>query len=485
MSFTSYVIFWPKTGNRSFLFHFVRCFFLLLLALILLDIYPSMFSLYIFILSLIEYTRRCSRRALFLLYIIINSSMYLCEKVFFSDFRNRSFSNDLLRSTYFFTGLVLDRITCKRFSLASYVALFSFPVILTAYSEILSIIDNFGYAAHMSSFCTDFPDLTFIILKFLGPGGVCFFVSFLAGYTSNWRITRVSVKMLSILLFQILPFCIIVIYVIKFYQNKEVHKIKVALMFNNDSKTINYDDINHYSSKSNLIVFGYTLSINHNKINEMMKNITVPIIIYNNEYNNGYFIYVLKRGNITKHQVIRQQKTIFPILSSFIDMPTLDINGARIGVLADRESYYSRNFASVDVDMMITLCSPKYDEKLRVPVRTSRLITQTTGAARLHVSRYSDTFYMNNEGYFQLIDTYVNESRVYQLLYTKNMLKFVSFRTVFLHWLAFIPLLIVILLDFLPMSTIFSFRSLCEDISELVQKKLSSFSIYRKYLQCA
>ena len=264
MGFITWALFWPDSSNKSIFFHIFRQFTLICLIILATTIHPSIFTMYLLLLSLIEYSRRISTQNLIFLYFTFNFGCWLAGFINMPENINhnepKTIIFDFLRGIFLFLALIIDRLTSKRFSLTSHVTAFSFPIILSSCTEILSVIDHLGVSTHLSAFCNDYPDFTFLPFLLFGPIGVIFFIGFFASYTSRWRVNKGNPKLIRLILFQIIPTLLIIVFCYRYFYKKNYNNLKIIIINNENLLNLNYF---FYNNLGDLLIFTNPIFLNN------------------------------------------------------------------------------------------------------------------------------------------------------------------------------------------------------------------------------
>ena len=470
MGTLGWILFWPEKGNKSIVFHAFRQCILMLLFFLSFVVNPSLFCVYLLLVSLIEYTRRCQLIHLLILFFFVTFSTW------FAGFLIQPFSNnfypkisiyDLLRGVFIFTSVVLDRLTAKRFSLTSRFTLFSFPILLATSFQFLSNVDHLGLSIHISSFCNDYPDITLFPLIFFGPAGLTFMIGFLASYTSYWRSMKFPTNFVSFLLFKVLPITIFSVSIANtlFKQKELTATISVIQNFNqNDTihtfKLIN-EQLKGHPSKTDFLLVELPIYIDFTelnneivKINKIQKKLGDSLLMFSfiDYKTNSEKLYCVSENSIEEYDAKHHKKSKLPFITSFEKVLTVDTKLGKTGIMTGRDVFFTEFLASDSFDFLITFGGSEYDEKSFAYERSGPLISQMTGAARFHASAYASTFLIRGNGKSLFIDTSSsNEVRTFNLVSTNSIrIPAPGLKIILMNIIFTFASLIIVVMNFLP-----------------------------------
>jgi hypothetical protein len=233
MGVLSWVVYWPENSSRP-LFHVFRqliiCGFILLATFI----NPSLFGVTLTLLSTIEYSRRCSPRHLISLYFVFAFAFwftgFLCSPSA-AIVSPRTVVGLLFKTLVLYFAFIVDHLVSVRFGQTGTITLVTFPILLTGCCEVLGVIDPFGVCLHVSSFCTDYPDFTFLLFRLFGPAGASLLVAFLASCISQWRVARLTPRMIVIFLFEVLTVLMVVVSLARYFSNPRTFFVRTTVVY--------------------------------------------------------------------------------------------------------------------------------------------------------------------------------------------------------------------------------------------------------------
>jgi len=468
MSLLSWILFWPDSNNRMFLFHVFRHICIICLLSLATSINPSVFTIYLVLLTMIEYSRRCSTPNLIFFFITFTFGCWFAGYInmpFVLKSAPKTVIYDFLRSIFLLLAIIIDRLTSKRFGFTSHVTAVFFPIIIAGCAEILSVIDHLGITTHLTAFCNDFPDFTFLPLRLLGPGFVIMLVAFLVSYTSRWRVTRANPKAISFFAFQFLPVSILFVFLYKFITKKDSVLANIGVINNYNTSNI-FEHLNRIPSTINFVVIVLPLINMNASIHNSIQIISVQkniYVIYSVQTGNNSFIYSSTPNGLFFREIIGYQKSRIPMRILLRDMLVFDSPFGRIGAISGREMFYPEYICSKDVDLMITFGGQSYDEGCNLAHRSARMISQITGATRFHASSYDITYAINGEGEFLYKDFPTIETfpiRSFNIPIKKNRVQYSGYRIIAFGIITNILFGFVILYNIIPMKYIYNINAL-------------------------
>ena len=363
----SYALFYPETPHPPLPFHITRHIFLLLIMYLALIFDQSFFTVFFLILSALEYVRKGHLRArIFLFFTLLFGLTF-----FFPLDKSFSFFNSiliyLLRTVTLYLPFFLDSVLYDKIKFTKRTTDFVFPVLFTFSSFIMSKLDPTGIGAHAATFCTDYPDFSFLPLRFAGPSFLVFIISYIASACSRWRSTRFLPRYVIKFVFKVIPLLIVFVFFGRFYWDKERKDFTISAF----TSPIQCDEIPQFlDSKikpSELIIFGGNISKCSDQTLQMIKDRSHNSLILMNindvtAFNNGD---IITRNNLNPFVVNRTFRYLV-------------LTGSQI---IDGNAYLAAN-----ADIIVTFGCKDEFEKNGYPERTATILAQTIGAHRLHIS---------------------------------------------------------------------------------------------------
>jgi hypothetical protein len=379
----TWVLFYPEL-RTPLSFHLCRHLFLVLFVFLAVRADPCFFSVFLALLSVLDYTRRTSSRWLPTTYLSVFVGFYLGAHLSAS-----LLPWTVVRSLFLFAPFVFDRFFVKRVGFSPVLTYFAFPVVLAASNYLLSLIDPLGIATNIASFCNDYPDFTFLPLRFGGAPVLVAFVGLLAALTSRWRSTRTLPKFVFMLLFKGIPTLTVIIWGGR-WLGAPSRVVRIGGVVANATASCGsvvsaLSDL----AKSNQIVG--LAGVLRNCSDADWTKIVPPeggCIIAADDEN---VIAFQRGGKIVKmaHQEIEgSQNALF--LNSAV---------GRLLILTDRQIFHTKCYTARDADVIVSVHGREDDEVGHLPLKNSMIVSQSTGASRLHFSAFADSFLVSADGH--------------------------------------------------------------------------------------
>ncbi|OHT15732.1 hypothetical protein TRFO_13902 [Tritrichomonas foetus] len=472
MGVLNWTLFWPEASKKKILFHIYRHSIIILLTFLSIYLFPSMVTFYFLFLSGIEYSRNARYHNIFVLYATFTFAVWFTGNLFLPDISSSSVTSpkiivtDLLRSIIHFSAIVFDRLTVKRFGISSFIATISFPILLAGSSQILCSMDHLGLGTHISAFCSDYPELTFIPLRLLGPSGLVMLVAFIASYTSQWRHTRVVPRYMSTLLFRVLAIIVFAVYSYQYFSPKTSKFVNVSFIYDNSKVNENV-----FNKTANLFIFvnpfNHTFFTNTENeqnnhefsnideftnflIEKSQKNNQIFTFSHFDDENNQFLNVISENGELRSRQIPKMSKKIIPARLFLKDMLTIESEFGRLGFIVGREMFQQDYLTSKDVDLLVTYGGNEYDEKLRLPLRTAKLVSQMIATTRIHGSSYFVSYGVNSNGKF-IFSSQTEIEEVIKLKVSKNTTVFNNIRFLLIENLILFLFFFMIFINLVPM----------------------------------
>lgn len=462
MQIVAWTLFWPELNSKNrLIFHIYRYIILILSLQVSTYYFPSILTWCVFILSTIEYTRNANNSWVLKLYFTFILGLFIRQKFIVHsdiDFTPNSIIYNLLRTTIYFSSIIFDRLTIKRFGYGSYISLFAYPILLAGSLEILSSIDQLGLYGHISTFFFDIPELNILV----GSSGFAFFIGLISSSISQRKHFRLVPHILSKLHIRIIIVYVALAFSINYIVFKSTKTIKVSqiaefpkLDITNESfksdiyiitRQLKSFDLDYFSKVSNITKSFITFYYLNNCANSSSDNILDCDQILN---------VVTPSGEVKTRKVAKFTKKMIPFRLLLKDMLVSDSHFGNIGFIVGREMVKPEYFLSKDVAILITFGGDEYMERLNIPYLTRKIVSLMSSATRIHASQYSNSFAVDLRG--KRIYTMKNnetENTFYEpkeIKITKNYLRFNGLRFLISEYIVFLSFLYVIFINILPM----------------------------------
>jgi hypothetical protein len=452
MGVLTWILFHPPKQSRTLLFDIFRQAVIIGFVVLSTFINPSLFTVTLMLVSLIEYSRHCRSNGLVSLYCVLTFAFWFAAYLHHPappDFTVRSLFFLFFKSAVGYLAIIFDHLTVRRFGFTGKVASVVFPLLAAGSAQFVGVLDQYGLCAHLSAFCTDYPDFTLLLFRLLGPAGPTLLVAFLASYISSWRSTRFLPQFISVILFKILPVTIICVSIIQSVARPPHHFLRVAVVptlstFNNIS-----------GSQVNLFVLPGVLSPNCTNSLLRLASLQSTLIAFAYEANGQTTLAVaLPDGTNVTRTVTVFEKRIAPVRIVLKDLLVVTTPLGRIGFIYGREMYKPDFFAARDVDLLVTFGSPEFDEGCSLARRSARMVSEMIGAARFHASSKHETFAVSSDGIFQFRDEAQGKETAavqnYRVKVTKNLWKWSGRRLLWVEYFVAIGFFAMIGLNMIP-----------------------------------
>lgn len=462
MQIFAWTLFWPALNSKNcLLFHIYRHIFFIVGLQITTFFCPSILTWCLFLLSIIEYTRNANNDMVLKLYFTFILGLFIRQKYLAHveiDLTPSSIIYNLLRTTIYFSAIIFDRLTIKRFGIGSYVSLFAYPILLAGSLEILSSIDHLGLYGHISTFCFDIPELNILI----GPSGFAIFIGLISSSISQRRHFRVVPHILSKLHVRLILIIIALAFSINYFVCKSTKAIKVSQVhafpkldvtkenFKSDIyiiipqlKDFDLEYFTKVSKTTNSFICFYYLTDCLNISSDITRDCNQILNV------------VTPSGELKTRNVTRFTKKMIPFQLLLKDMLVVDSQFGQIGFIVGREIVKPEYFSSKDVTILVTFGGDEYMERSKIPYYTRKIMSLMTGATRIHASQYDDSFAVDLKGKRIYImksnETYDTFSEPKEIKITKNYLRFNGIRFLIAEYIVFLSFIYIILINILPM----------------------------------
>jgi hypothetical protein len=122
-----------------------------------------------------------------------------------------------------------------------------------------------------------------------------------------------------------------------------------------------------------------------------------------------------------------------------------------IGFVFGREMFKPEFFSAREVDLLVTFGGSDFDEKCNFAARSSIMVSQMTGATRLHTGASGRTFAVSSDGSSQFRDEDSQvESKDFRVKVPRNQWKFNGIRFLIVGYIVTIAFIGVVGLSFIP-----------------------------------
>jgi hypothetical protein len=397
----AWIVFYPEL-RTPLSFHFFRHFFLVLFIFIAIRADPCFFSVFLAILSILDYTRRTSSRWLFPTYLSISAGFYLGAHLS----PGLSFVTwTFIRSTFLSLPFLFDRFFVRKVGLSRIITDFAFPVVLAACNQLGTRIDPLGIATNIASFCNDYPDFTFLPLRIGGAPFLVAFIGFLAALTSRWRSTRTLPKSVFTILFKLIPTLTVMIYVGRCLgaPSRVIH-IGGAVAAADTSCGAIVTALSDLTKLNDVIGLGGIL---RNCTENDIGKLTLPHSSYIFASDNHTVFAFGPNGTVS---TMASAEIGAGLRGRYSEPLFLDTPIGRILVLTDRQILRTEYYTAVDADLIVSVHGLAGDELNHLPLMNAMVVSQATGATRIHFSAFADSFLVNADGHAGFTEEFQEEA---------------------------------------------------------------------------
>ena len=170
MGLAAWALFFPDSADASVVFHGARHAVIVGLVFLALRATPGIFALFLALLSVLEYTRHSRARVLATVHVCVCLAFWLAARPTKSVPGAPPFflRRLVFRSSVIFAPFVVDKVLVEKVGLAPAITDLLFPLAMGAANEVLSLVDPLGIAVNLGSLCCDYPEVTFVPLRFGG-----------------------------------------------------------------------------------------------------------------------------------------------------------------------------------------------------------------------------------------------------------------------------------------------------------------------------
>ena len=375
-----YFLFYPETPHPSLPFHISRHLFIIFLTYLTFVLDPSFFTVFFLILSILEYTRKGHLRAKILLYC----TLLFANRLFFKIQSKNQFIisaiTPIIRTTILYIPFILDSILYEKVNFTKRETDLVFPILLRVCSFILTEIDPHGIAVHISSYCSDYPDFSFLPLRFAGPNFLVFIISFVACICSRWKSTHYLPRSVTKAIFKLIPILIVFVFFGRFFWEAGSDNITISGFTDNLKCSEIAKMFTSKAINSNITVFGSPVSDCSQRDLQTLR-----------DHSDNNLIIIDVNGTLAfkdGKEYRKQGRSPFLVGSGNSSLSALILNGDDI---LRMNSYLEK-----DADLIISFDCSEDIEKRGYPERTATFVAQTTGAHRLHIGK---TYKKGNNDY--------------------------------------------------------------------------------------
>lgn len=438
MDIVGFVFFSPKGSNHFFVFHFFRYICIVALVYLSLVINPCFFTVFLSLLSILQYSRYINTKGFIYLIYVLFLSMYISIPRKLYSNSSEYLLDIALRVFCVYIPLVFDHYCLKSLKIPSKLQDFVFPILYTGMCFVNQYLHPYGVLSHPAVYCQDYPIFSFIPLRITGVSFLAFFISYLVSIASKWKSTEVLPSKFPNLLFVILPCSIAIVYCIKYVTTKREYQLTVIGHPYID-KCINIiNKTKDFRSKHDIVVVGSDLHCTNDEIEsiaDFARTVGTFIVFYTNE---TFIIAINSSGYINKFKYVRsinERSLVFNRLEVFEPKLSHDKFGDAL-ILTGRNMYSESCYSYYPADILITLLPDLYDEKYDLPLFSSTIVSQRMGAYRFHVSKDHTSFITSSTGN-KIFTEHGTDSFIHSIAYRKNC-KFIT--TKLLYFNALLPI---------------------------------------------
>jgi hypothetical protein len=451
MSAVAWIVFYPEL-RTPLSFHIFRHLILILFIFIAIRADPCFFSVFLALLSLLDYTRRTSSRWLPTTYFSV-----------FVGFCLSSHSPSIwtfVRSLFLFVSVLFDRFFVKKVGLSRVITDFAFPVVFGVCNQILTHMDPLGIATNVASFCNDYPDFTFLPLRIGGAPFLDAFIGFLAALTSRWRSTRTLPKSVFTILFKLIPTLTVMISIGR-WLGEPARVVRIGGVVADASAPCGeiVEALLDLGHGNDIVGLGGLLRNCSDSELARLKAQRSAFIFASDEER---VLVLTQTGGIETMSLDPSAPGTRPV---FLKSPI-----GRVRVLTDRQILHPEHYTSMDADLIISVHGQEEDELAHLPLKNAMIVSQSTGAARLHFSAFSDSFLVNADGHALFTEEF-QQTAVYRFTHSvkiaPNAIGWCALRTQIAEFVIFAAGALTVIGALFPKSVLVSISRLLSRVFHL------------------
>jgi hypothetical protein len=397
----SWAIFYPQTTRDTIAFHIVRHILIIGFVFLAIRADPCFFTIFLAMLSILEYSRHASSRSLVTLHLCLCFGYWLAWRhtknlpgapKFF-------LVRTIARATAFFIPFMLDHYLVKKISATPVITDFAFPMVMGAFNQLLARFDPLGVAADLASFCNDYPDFTFLPLRIGGSAFMVVFVSFLVTAASRWRSTRFFPRSVLTILLKVIPTVIVLVYFARFtiLFPSRVENVGGVIANSEANCSVVIDALEESARLNRIVGLGGYLQNCTDSDFDRLKTAS-------SSFNSYVFVSDVSKiwaiePNGRCQTLSNRETNKWRFLGTFEKPLLVNSSVGRILVLTGRQILREEYSTLFDAEIILSISGREVDELQHLPMKTAMIVSQTTGASRLHVSGVSDSIMLSGAGH--------------------------------------------------------------------------------------
>jgi hypothetical protein len=467
MGVLAWILFNPDEQSHTLIFHIFRQAVIFSFILLSTFINPSLFTITLMLVSLIEYSRHCRSRGLISLYFVVVFGFWFSaflRSPYHPHFALKPLFSLLFKGAVGYMAVVFDHLTVRRFGFRGKVAMTVFPFLAAGSAQFVSVLDHFGLCAHLSSFCNDYPDFTLLFLRIFGPAGPTFLVAFFASYISSWRVTRFLPRFVSVILFQFLPSMIIFVSIVQYFGKPPHCFLRTAVVH----ETQEFVQFSKFPSSDLFVVAAILPSNATDALLSIARETSALCAFAYRDRNQTTLAVALPNGSVVSRLVSEFEKPVTPWRLGLKELLVIQTAWGRIGFICGGEMYRPEFFAASDTDLLVTFGSPRFDEMSDLVRRSAQMISEMTGAARFHASANYEDFAVTADGIFQFRDqadgTEKAPVKEYRVKIANNLWKWSGRRLLVVEYFVIVGFFAGLALNLVPKQSAYDFTRRVSDL---------------------
>ena len=453
MGLAAWALFFPDSADASVVFHGARHVVIVLLMFLALRATPGIFALFLALLSVLEYTRHSRARVLATVHVCVCLAFWLAARPTKSAFFLRRL---VFRSSMIFAPFVLDKVLVEKVGLAPAITDLLFPLAMGAANEVLSLVDPLGIAANLGSLCCDYPEVTFVPLRFGGLSLVTMLVAFAAVVASRWRSTRYLRRWIFPTMFKVAPVLMVAVYFGRYAtatRGKLMNVVGVVVAPGTTCARAVSEAEKVVKTSGIVGVSGVLENCTAGDVERLQRMATEA----------GAWVFFADSEAVFAMDPVHGVKTLASKetkkwLRRYFEAPLLiDSDFGRIEVLTGRQIIREEYYTWHDADLIVSVSGKEFDEADGLPIKNAMIVSQTTGASLLHVSSVAESFFTESDGHFAFIDEHQDKPvRTFRhtVMVHKNVFVWCSTRIRAVRFATIFAGAIVVMLSLMPRSVV-------------------------------
>ena len=458
MGLAAWALFFPDSADASVVFHGARHAVIVGLVFLALRATPGIFALFLALLSVLEYTRHSRARVLATVHVCVCLAFWLAARPTKSVPGAPPFflRRLVFRSSVIFAPFVVDKVLVEKVGLAPAITDLLFPLAMGAANEVLSLVDPLGIAVNLGSLCCDYPEVTFVPLRFGGLSLVTMLVAFAAVAASRWRSTRYLRRWIFPAVFKVAPVLMVAVYFGRHATATRGKLVNVGGVVVAPGTTCSraIAEAEKVVRRGGIVgvsgVLGNCTDGDVERLQKMATEAGAWVFFADSEV-----VFAVDPARGVKTLASKETKNW---LRRCFEAPLLvHSDFGRIQVLTGRQIIREEYYTWHDADLIVSVSGKEFDEVDGIPIRNAMIVSQTTGASLFHVSSVAESFFTESDGHFAFIDEHQDKPiRTFRhtVMVNKNVFLWCSTRMRAVRFATIFAGAVVVMLSLMPRSVV-------------------------------